>query len=370
MNYLNILKSKPHNPHYLNKYIKFIESCKSKNSLSENLGQTEIHHICPKADDLFPEFINLKKNPWNSIILTTHQHILAHVILWKTYGGSQLTSLYYMLNIQNSETKYNDRKIPTSLTIRYAVKIREEYFASRKGKACYKDSDNNKYLLHNDDPLIQELNLVGNNKGLVFSEESKENLRRSKDTNRKTKLYFLDKKVSVKINSDEYDKLIEEGWHNPRTPEDYDYIDKLRYEKVSDKMSGRARYCYPNGTFYGMITKEDPAIKEFNLVWMDTDNAKDQRKRRQTLAAEALTGSEIYNNGSIEIRFKSGDDTNGWNKGRLERTELHKENFANAIQQANLNKTYWNNGIICKKLPNGEFPGEGWSTGMLPRNKK
>lgn len=51
----SILSSIPHNPHYLNRYIKFIEGCKQKNVDIE--GYVERHHICPKC--LFSKYKNL-----------------------------------------------------------------------------------------------------------------------------------------------------------------------------------------------------------------------------------------------------------------------------------------------------------------------
>ena len=56
-----ILASEAHNPHYLNKYIRFITNCQAQN---ENYaGYTEKHHICPRA--MFPEFSSFSEFPWN-----------------------------------------------------------------------------------------------------------------------------------------------------------------------------------------------------------------------------------------------------------------------------------------------------------------
>ena len=81
-----ILASKPHNPHYLKRYFKFIQWCQENPTTDEYV---EDHHICPKADDLFPEYADLKKFVWNSITLTSRQHFISHFLLWKAYGGSQ-----------------------------------------------------------------------------------------------------------------------------------------------------------------------------------------------------------------------------------------------------------------------------------------
>jgi hypothetical protein len=88
----------------------------------------EAHHILPKARDLFPEYTSFKDNPWNKVRLTTDQHIIAHVMLWKAYGGSQAKALECMLGVFNSNTNKNlsNRKIPTKFVRRYLAKARED----------------------------------------------------------------------------------------------------------------------------------------------------------------------------------------------------------------------------------------------------
>lgn len=88
MDIYSILSSVPHNNHYLNRYYKFILYCKDINVNLDKTIYTEKHHICPKAKSLFPQYANFKENPWNLIVLTARQHYIAHMILWKTYGGS------------------------------------------------------------------------------------------------------------------------------------------------------------------------------------------------------------------------------------------------------------------------------------------
>lgn len=101
-----ILKSLPHNRHYIDKYVTFIRKCQQNNE--GHSGQIEKHHICPKAKDLFPQYASLKENPWNIAILTPRQHFIAHVMLWKAYRNrSMALSLYYMKKTKN--LKMNSR---------------------------------------------------------------------------------------------------------------------------------------------------------------------------------------------------------------------------------------------------------------------
>lgn len=94
MDFIEILKSKPHNERYLNRYIYFIQKCLVINHKSGT--RTENHHICPKSVDLFPEYKSFRKFPWNKAKLTLKQHYIAHLLLWRTYGGRQTQAFKLM----------------------------------------------------------------------------------------------------------------------------------------------------------------------------------------------------------------------------------------------------------------------------------
>lgn len=97
MDIYEILSSKPHNNHYLIRYIQFIRHCQTKNA-SQAPETLERHHICPKARDMFPEFSCLKNNVWNGISLTPRQHFIAHIMIWKAFpfSSSQRSALWAM----------------------------------------------------------------------------------------------------------------------------------------------------------------------------------------------------------------------------------------------------------------------------------
>ena len=130
MDALSILKTKPHNQHYLTKYYSFILSCVKKNNFVEGLPYTENHHICPKSDDMFPEYGCLKSNPWNFAKLTYRQHIIAHILLYKTYNTeSQLRSILFTIG-QRHATKLNLKSVNTKLI----ESLKTELSNKRKGK--------------------------------------------------------------------------------------------------------------------------------------------------------------------------------------------------------------------------------------------
>lgn len=128
MNIYEILTNKPHNKHYLKRYIKFINSCQTHNQKNFN-EYTEKHHICPKSKDMFPEYKNLKQNPWNECKLTYRQHIIAHLILYRCFNTqSQLLALLYTLG--QFHTKELNLKSINTKTIE---KIKKELSQKRKG---------------------------------------------------------------------------------------------------------------------------------------------------------------------------------------------------------------------------------------------
>lgn len=94
----SFLSSKTHNPHYLKRYYNFILYCNIKNKNLSKDSYKENHHICPKAKDLFPEYKNLKKYPWNNSILTGRQHFIAHWLLWKTFPSSTMSTAFTLMN--------------------------------------------------------------------------------------------------------------------------------------------------------------------------------------------------------------------------------------------------------------------------------
>ena len=107
----NILETKSHNPHYLNRYVTFIYSCIERNRVSPP-GYIEKHHILPKCKDMFPNFSSFKSHPWNCANLSFRQHFLAHWMLMKAYNTrSQMLSVLRTAGQCHSLSKINTRLI-------------------------------------------------------------------------------------------------------------------------------------------------------------------------------------------------------------------------------------------------------------------
>jgi hypothetical protein len=114
MDILTILCSKPHNFHYLSRYLKFIRTCNIANG-----EYTENHHICPKAKDLFPEY---EKSSWNIVKLTARQHFIAHHLLWKAYSNSSMA--YTFRCFTDGQISKNTKRTKLKITNRIYEKLK------------------------------------------------------------------------------------------------------------------------------------------------------------------------------------------------------------------------------------------------------
>lgn len=100
MNYVEILRSKKHNKHYLNRYIKLIKILSTRHSFGHK------HHICPKAKDMFPEYKN--SVDWNTVSVTEREHFILHWILAKAYPGTSQTLAFYHMSNRHNKHKSRD----------------------------------------------------------------------------------------------------------------------------------------------------------------------------------------------------------------------------------------------------------------------
>jgi hypothetical protein len=164
MSIYDILASKPHNQHYLKRYINFVVSCQQKNVGYD--GYTESHHICPKAT--WPEYTNLARHPWNKALLTPRQHFIAHIILEKAFGSVESKRALFMMSSGRWKAFISYSKT--------YERLRQELFpiwsengrrsgVYNKGKTVVKDEDGNTLRVAVDDPRLKTGELVGVIKG-------------------------------------------------------------------------------------------------------------------------------------------------------------------------------------------------------------
>lgn len=193
-----ILASVTHNPHYLNKYITFITNCQAQNKSYS--GYTEQHHICPKADDMFPEFTSFKEFSWNCAKLTTRQHFIAHLLLYKAYPGvlSQSRATHLMSNrrsIKVNSKLYQKIKLEVVAANKNTISVKDstgvtsrvsttdsrylsgELVSVSTGIVTVKNKQGKTFSVNKDDPLYLEGTLIHISKGRVSVKDAKGNTR-------------------------------------------------------------------------------------------------------------------------------------------------------------------------------------------------
>lgn len=278
MNIYSVLSSKPHNLHYLNKYILFIVNCQHKNIGHQ--GYTERHHICPKAADMFPEYASFVEHPWNCVELTARQHFIAHMLLWKAYNNDSMTrafgimSNYYTIkksriyqNIREKYSKIVSEQMKNTVTVRKEdgtckrISKKEfdnsnEIFGSTKGMTYAVDNMGNSYYVKKDDPRFFTGELKGNNADTITITDGKINRRISPNENipngwrkgmtkdsPKGSTWINDGKTSKMFKGDQIPK----GWTKGRL-----------FKKKPKHIGTTGKICINNGKVNQMIEREKP----------------------------------------------------------------------------------------------------------------
>lgn len=201
-------------PH-VSRYIKFIESILLKGRPRKRLVNSgfENHHIYPSkmggSDDIS-----------NRINLTPREHYLAHLMLWKAYGGPMTTSFWFMTHDGFHDFKINARlferlKLEANERNRETVKKKKEngtYLAPMKGK---KLSDVTKKKLSELAKHQYQMQLLG--RGLPTIIYSKEKINKAKETvKQKKSLGLLDNMGHHKPHSENTKKKLSEINKNRR----------------------------------------------------------------------------------------------------------------------------------------------------------
>ena len=97
---------KTHSEFYYQRYIKFIEFCKT----SPKEGYTESHHIIPKS-------LGGTDAKQNLVKLTAREHFIAHWMLWKVYRNVQMAMAFNFMRCAPSvnSARYINSKIYETL---------------------------------------------------------------------------------------------------------------------------------------------------------------------------------------------------------------------------------------------------------------
>jgi len=81
----------------------YIDYCIKNNQRKRIKGKTSHHHILPQAESCFPEYSNLKENPWNGTHLLYSDHYYAHWLL--TEAIDDYGQLFAFCSMHNKDMK-------------------------------------------------------------------------------------------------------------------------------------------------------------------------------------------------------------------------------------------------------------------------
>lgn len=68
---------------YLRWYLEIVHKIHNQQRVKVVNDGLSVHHVMPKS--IFKEYKDLKKNKWNSVIVTDREHFVLHMLIWKHY---------------------------------------------------------------------------------------------------------------------------------------------------------------------------------------------------------------------------------------------------------------------------------------------
>lgn len=123
-------------------------------------GYTEKHHILPKAKDCWPEYA---KNPENIVNLSARAHFIAHLLLSRALGGSQIAAFVLMVRrkAKGRTAKHRETvRVNSRLYDEERNRLREYHSRHQKNRVTVVDGNGYRFKVSLDDPRIASGELV------------------------------------------------------------------------------------------------------------------------------------------------------------------------------------------------------------------
>lgn len=304
------LLTKSNNLFYINRYLKFLDLCIQQNKNKEL--KLSKHHILPKADDMFPQYINLKENPWNLAKLTHRQHYIAHWMIAKIFPDV-LSQTYTAMKFFKGD---NSRMF--------------EIFSIRKNKLHsenMKGDKNHFFGRTHSEETISRIMQTKNNKS---EEEKLESIRKRKETVSK-RSEEEQKEIKDKISNTLLNKSEEEKNESKRkSAETTTYNDSI-LPKIS------CLFCR-----YTVVDSQKHIITKYH-----NENCKENPNRKELESFHCEFCNNDFKSKSILIQYHG--DYCKENPNKLLKPILHCE-FCNMDIKGN--STYYQyHGDYCKENP-------------------
>lgn len=374
---------KPKSEFHFKRYQKFIESRKLR-KLKEN-EYTEKHHILPKSLDGSNEGFNLIK-------LNAKEHYIAHLILWKAFGGKMIAAFWIISNInKHNITSKQYEKLKTEHSKNLSKKMKGKHLSektknkiskNRKGRSYieqFGEENANKLkekMSMSQQKRVKSKNYKNSMKGKKHSEEakkrigesakitskgskngmygrklSKEHRKAISDKNKRTRIIKKDKEIIV-VPIEELSNYLNRGWVLGVITGKI-LINKNKINKVIEK--NELEKYLNNGWLKGCFKDISDEYKEKMMY---------HRKYNDNFGTK---GKIAINNGKITKMVKKEKLQEYFDRGWI------KGNLSLKNNKGAIGKIWINNDVIEKYAEKSDidnYLNNGWKKGRLKRKNK
>lgn len=143
---------------------------------------TELHHILPKGQYLFPEYKNIRVFKWNGVRLTLREHFVCHRLLVKmTTGRAKLSCAYGLKRLASNQLRFSSRQYEIAkIVYREQRALSESPLKGRPGrrwtdKQREEQSSRMRHKMNNDITRLR-CSIAKRGKGHLHTNETKQTL--------------------------------------------------------------------------------------------------------------------------------------------------------------------------------------------------
>lgn len=257
--YLIILKQQSQNSESLNDYIQLLEYALNNNRKRYKTKDTryiyyEEHHILPKS--LFPEYVNNKDN---KVLLLPQEHYTAHKLLIDIFPGQKMAHAFWRMTCCTK-----GKRIITSEDYALARKLNSEYVKDVKQYVCtdadrverslrMKKAWREGKIIHTKEAHNKAIQNRKLNNHYIRTEEQN----KATSEKLKGKIFVNNGLKNKRINSNELEEYLNEGWFKGKKPLSEEHKRKIGLKSKGHKAWNKGL----PGTFLGKHHTEETKSK-------------------------------------------------------------------------------------------------------------